>query len=572
MRASTRMPQILVVMDALLRASLAWPLLQILFIETDMASREDLTLIRDARAGKTLAQVALGKRYLFGEKGAAINFITALYWLDRAAQQGEQAAWLLIGGHIPFETALLTSQPSKLIPWYERAFDAGIVQAGLVLARLVLTQCTAPVEEDLRHKAWRALEVAAEADIAEAQWWLAQQIEPIDTGALRGAAAGYNTSITAAPPYQPAHLEWVTRAAENGVSQAQRALANQAWAKADHATFLRWALPIGRAIARQAVIHNGVDQRLREDDAMLLSRCAQILFDTADFDAIEIERFWELAAQAGDKHAQFALGLWLAKMDANGKHVAGIPRAVNYRKAIRWLMSAGEQGISDAWYAISKIYLKPEFAQRGLADAEHYLENAGEAGHLAAQLELGKRAWRTRASVPCNDVRAVYWLQKAAAQGSVAAQWLLKKNATLPAPADWAQAAQHRLTASANPFLAARIELAALFGLSEPEALLIDVTTADHWHCLVVDIRAQRARSKRRLILIQTGEQRQTLSRIARLFENVDCGPYGPEGNYRQRLYRLQATLSPTETKTLKGRPRLVELVPATTKMATVTA
>jgi hypothetical protein len=59
----------------------------------------------------------------------------------------------------------------------------------------------------------------------------------------------------------------------------------------------------------------------------------------------------------------------------------------------------------------------------------------------------------------------------------------------------------------------------------------------------VVDIRASYGRSKRRLVLLRTALQRQTLDRIVRLFDNVDCGPDGPEGNYRQRLYRLKTWL-----------------------------
>ena len=98
-------------------------------------------------------------------------------------------------------------------------------------------------------------------------------------------------------------------------------------------------------------------------------------------------------------------------------------------------------------------------------------------------------------------------------------------------------------TVSSYPFLAARIELAAVFGLSRPEALLLDIHAADKGHCLLVDIRKSYRRSKRRLILIQTGHERQTLSKICRLFEKVDCGPKGPEGNYRQRQYRLKTLL-----------------------------
>ena len=88
-----------------------------------------------------------------------------------------------------------------------------------------------------------------------------------------------------------------------------------------------------------------------------------------------------------------------------------------------------------------------------------------------------------------------------------------------------------------------RIELAAVFGLTRPEALLLDIHNADKGHCLLVDIREFYRRSKRKLILIQTGQERQVLSRIGRLFEKVDCGLNGPEGNYRQRQYRLKTIL-----------------------------
>ena len=167
-------------------------------------------------------------------------------------------------------------------------------------------------------------------------------------------------------------------------------------------------------------------------------------------------------------------------------------------------------------------------------------------GHVMAQFECGINAWRSRKEDETNDIRAVFWLQKAAAQGNAEASLLLYKIASRPAPAQWAVAAQRQMTRdliNSQPFLAARIELGALFGLSRPEALLLDLNTADQDHCLLVDIRAHYGRSKRRLILLQTGQERQALSRIVRLFEKVDCGMNGPEGNYRQRQYRLKTLL-----------------------------
>jgi hypothetical protein len=200
--------------------------------------------------------------------------------------------------------------------------------------------------------------------------------------------------------------------------------------------------------------------------------------------------------------------------------------------------------VAKAWFALFRIHVRPNtgLTQLSVTDAERYLERAAQAGHAPAQLELGTRYWRARRSKESNDVRAACWLQRAAAQGNDDALELLRKVATCASPAAWAQEAQRRLTpaqAKAHPFLAARIELAALFGLSLREALLLDLNGADQGHCLLIDIRSLDARGKRRLIVIRNGEERMALTRLARCFANTDCGLDGPEGNYRQRLYRF---------------------------------
>ena len=63
---------------------------------------------------------------------------------------------------------------------------------------------------------------------------------------------------------------------------------------------------------------------------------------------------------------------------------------------------------------------------------------------------------------------------------------------------------------------------------------------ADCGHCLVIDIRGSYGRSKRRLVMVETAQERAALDRIVAVFEGIDGGPGGPEGNYRQRLYRLK--------------------------------
>jgi hypothetical protein len=501
-----------------------------------MASREELQLLRGARAGQATAQLALGKLYLFGSKSLPQSVPTALHWLDRAARQECEEAWMLIGNNVPFEMAVQFNDRASICRWFERAFDAGSLQAGLVFAKLAL-QYSDMVNADQRDKAIGALEAAAQAGLPDAQWLLAEH--------------GADESLLNAPARDKTRA-WTERAADNGVLQAQSALAEQAWESGNRETFLRWALPLARAIAqrpgKQAKTDSEDDssRRLNSQDARLLSRCAQMLSATPEFDADEVQSFWTLAAQHGDESATIHLGLWFARMDENGARDASRSGTANFKKAIRWLAQAGEQGSADALYALSRIYLKPEFSQRSLADALRYLEQAADMGHMAAQLECGTNAWRARRENEANDVRAVYWLQKAAAQGSSEAALLLDKIATRAAPALWALAAQRQLTRdtiNSQPFLAARIELAALFGLTRPEALLLDLSTADQDHCLLIDIRAHYSRSRRRLVLLQTGQERQALSRIVRLFEKVDCGMNGPEGNYRQRQYRLKTLL-----------------------------
>jgi integrase len=168
-------------------------------------------------------------------------------------------------------------------------------------------------------------------------------------------------------------------------------------------------------------------------------------------------------------------------------------------------------------------------------------------GYRDAQLECGNAAWRARRENEGNDVRAVFWLQQAAAQGCAKAAAMLRKIAPR-SPGAWQDLGPvlKGRDLSDYPLLAARLELALAFGLSRAEALLLDLRHADRGHCLVVDIRASYGRSRRRLVPVDTPQERQLLDRIVRLFENVDCGPGGPEGNYRQRLYRLRTLLPET--------------------------
>lgn len=207
-----------------------------------MATRDLLPVIRAARAGDPAAQLALGRQYLFGGRGLPHNPKSALHWLDRAARRHVSEAWMLIGKHIPFETARHAAAVGELLPWYEKAFDAGVLQSGLTLARLVMAD--ASLRAAWHDKAMNALHAAARADVADAQWLLAQQ----------GGANGTYMSgvpVRAAPKVSASPLEWAASAADAGILAARYALAERAWAVADYAAFLRWSLPLARELVQR---------------------------------------------------------------------------------------------------------------------------------------------------------------------------------------------------------------------------------------------------------------------------------------------------------------------------------
>jgi TPR repeat protein len=492
-----------------------------------MANREELIIIRGARSGDAACQLALGKLYLFGGASLPCNLPTALHWLCRAGAQGMAEAWQLIGRHISLEHALNSRE--IVLPLYARAAEDGVGQAALVLAELLLQDGDALEGE----ASWRATALTALRRISgkEARQLLTRLLPP--AAAPAPAAAGKSAAV---PPL------WT--AAAGNAAEAQYELLDRIWQENERHDFLACALPLARSLVAAV---DGEAQRstilpLHAAQVLLLSRCAQALAEQEGA-GDDLPRMRELAALGGDRTAQLALGLALARMNTDGDRVEHADGTVNFKRALRWLAQAGEQGLADAWFAMSRIYIRPEFSQRSLREAHACLEKAADMGHSGAQLECGIHAWRARRGDEQNDVKAAYWLQKAAAQGSAEAQAALDRIAPAPAPAGWAEPLMPLLTRelfSCQPLLAARIQLAALLRLTRAEALLLDVKAADQGHCLVVDIRAHYGRSKRRLVLVRSAQQRQALDRIIRQFEQVDCSLAGPEGNYRQRLYRFK--------------------------------
>jgi TPR repeat protein len=533
-----------------------------------MATREEMAVIKAARAGSSMAQLALGNRYLCGGTGLPRSNGTAFYWLKRAAQQGVDDAWMTIGKNISYDQVKELSPPRESAVWYEKAFDAGITHAGLTFARLVLDNAE-QFDSSSQARAIGALSVLASQDDHQAQWLLAQQIQRHSKDEVRvGDDDGKGRSAKAPSADAVLTLEdrLITKAAHAGIEQAQYALLDKAWKKSDYAAFARGAaVLVDKLFKRNAVVVAQLEKEvevtggvfLSAEESALLLRFAQWRLQQTypqmhsqmhphrQPDPIEISRILELAALAGNIEAQLELGLLCAKIDRGGNRVFMEHGLANFKKALHWLTLAGEGGSAAAWHALARIHSRSIYSQRNLDVALRYLEKAAGLGLVDAQYEFAQTYWRNRRDDPLHDVKAIYWWQKAAAQNHQDAKTALEAFSAQSSLNTWAGDTLMRLSEklrNASPFLSARIELAASFGLSKPEALLIDVKNADYGHCLVVDICEHYARSKRRLISIETEEQRSTLNRVSRLFSDVDCSFSGLEGNYRQRQYRLRKT------------------------------
>lgn len=221
-----------------------------------MANREELQLLREARSNHHEAQLQLGKLYLFGTKSLPQSLTTALHWLSRAATQSNKEACLLIGDHIPYEIARNFPDQVAIQSWYRTALTEGHYEAGLVLARLILSDPN-QIDDKKYAEAIRILETIADHDIAEAQWLLAELAK----------------DPNARPSIINNALKWTARAADAGIVDAQIALIEHAWENRDYPVFLQHALPIARSITQ--AVQQGDVINIDEQSSRLLFRCGQ---------------------------------------------------------------------------------------------------------------------------------------------------------------------------------------------------------------------------------------------------------------------------------------------------------
>ncbi|WP_406851026.1 tetratricopeptide repeat protein [Herbaspirillum huttiense] len=512
-----------------------------------MAARDDLAILKAARTGAAEAQLAIGTRYYLGNGSLPQSTETAFYWLERAARQGLPDAWTMIGRAVPYDLVRTMSRPYEAATWYERAFDSGVFEAGIVFSRLVLEN-SSHFSDRSKEKAVSVLKQLAERDDHEAQWLLAQHLARLEDDHRTAP----DERISLVPPLKEAKEHWTKQAALAGVAEAQYSILEKCWQTRDYVGFYENAAPIINSVLKgqESQIRllrdpspHSLPLSLSDNETELFLRQSQIILERNTPDIPYAQRLLEVAALSQNHEAQYRLGMLYARIDHDCERVFPRSGQANYLAAVPWLNAAGKAGVAEAWHGLSMIYAKAEYFQRNLSLSRQYLNRSAEMGFAQAQFDYGQYLWRTRRDAPMHDIHALSWWKKAADQGHHEAQIAVSRFSAQNGSETWATEIARSLTTKmrkSHPFLSARIDLAAAFKLSKSEAVLVDVRHADHGHCIEVDISKLHARSKRRLILVESAYQRMTLDLISRLFADVNSSFDGPEGNYRQRQYRLR--------------------------------
>lgn len=114
-------------------------------------------------------------------------------------------------------------------------------------------------------------------------------------------------------------------------------------------------------------------------------------------------------AKSGNVDAQYNVAMNFLNGDE------GFPK--DYLQAKKWFKLASEQGDSSAQNALGIIYLRG-FDGKNLGKSEYYYRLAANQNHENAQLQLALILLTKKENIK----EAIYWLEKASAQGNVEAK------------------------------------------------------------------------------------------------------------------------------------------------------
>lgn len=542
-----------------------------------MVTRSNMPLVSQARRGDAIAQYALGRHYLEGSGGMARNPALALDWLQRAASGGVRAAEQLICSAIPVDLALDHPQAGRIAACYRRQALAGAPEAEWAYLHLFEKAPELACAEHAQAHLFATLLLeslasggsSAAGGHGEAQWALARRQEELGNLALA--------------------RHWAGLAARQGCAPATLWLARQALRAGDTAAFLTLVRPeverlLGRSLALSAdecELLLQVFQASHWDDPLAQHALLRAAEQDHAASAFELGRLFleprQLGARRGAGHPDPARTAHLLGLAAEGLRPRPRPAL---RTAAQWLEVAARKGHADATFLLGLICRSPAYSRRDTARSDQLLQSAATAGQHDAQFRLAHSCWRRRHVEPRQQLQAMQWMVRAATGGHQGAEDWLDALAAREAP----QARSGRSTRGArqghaaparggcdwpvehfddariaalmqrHPAMAMRIAVGKAFGLRRMEVLLTDWQRADRDNCLMIELSAWTPKHALRIVPIRTPGQRQILDLARYRFRDLDTGPDGPEGNYRQRLYLFNKLVRAAQTRRVEPR------------------
>lgn len=460
-----------------------------------MVSRAAMSIIRDAQSGHSEAQLAVGKLYLNGGSGLKQDSSTAFYWLRKAAFAGNMEAQRLLG------KASATDAQDK-DPDTPSAAAKDSPNADLALSDWLLTG-QVPANDEMTVQ--DVLRRAASQGEKRAQLRLAMLLQASDDP--KGAE-------------EAAH--WLECAASRGSTAAAIRLAYWYWDKFDPGSGA-WLEKVAQTGEQEVLYRLGI---MRAAKGSTGEACGPIA----------------KAALLGHTGALLYLGMLHAS--PLGKPVTGVARSL--KKAAFWLEKASHGGSGQASLELYRLYRLRQFSLKNAALAHKYLETAARQGHAHAQYLLALACLRDSVGRD-SDIAAAGWLLAAAKQGHAAAtsiaRCLYARRPSPPLPVTIEHLRITKLLARKRIAVAARLEVAAAFRLTILELLLFDPQDADRADFLVLDMRRHAPRAKRRIIAVETSEERSLLDRAKRLLSTSNPHPTDLRGSIAQRRLDLQQSI-----------------------------
>jgi TPR repeat protein len=342
-------------------------------------SLEELTV--KAEAGDPQAQVELGTRHFEGRLIPKDNK-QALYWYDKAAQQGYAEGQNRLGMMYYYGYGV-KQDFGQALNWYTKASLQKHGQATYELSVMHLRG--EGVSADQAKSAQLCIQ-SAELGFAFGQFALGQRY-------IRGMGVPQD--------YRLAH-QWLQKAAEQNVPDAQVDLGimhlQGMGVDQDFQEALKWFEPTAERGHPRAKHNLGT---------MYLHGLG------VQQDRVKALGYFREAAEQGLVEAQVTLG---------AVHLFGMLVPQDTQEALRWYHKAAEQGSPEAYHSIGLLYYEGRGIQQDYQKAFEWMLKAAEAGRPESQGILGDM-YRKGCGVQQSLEKAFEWYLKAAEQGYPASEY-----------------------------------------------------------------------------------------------------------------------------------------------------